>query len=131
MAILKAHVVIVDDEADIRELVQEMLMDEIERTTVCSSVAEVFKILATDTVDLVISDILMPEMDGITFLKELRSKKINTSVVFISGSNDIKVLEKALALGAADFIEKPFQNENLITTVRKHAQVGMMLNKKS
>jgi DNA-binding NtrC family response regulator len=131
MAKLNAHVVVVDDEIDIRELVQEMLIDEIEKITVCSSVAEVFQILSLGPVDLVISDILMPEMDGISFLKELRIKKFNTGVVFISGSNDLKVLEKALALGAADFIEKPFKNENLVATVRKHAQVGMMQNKKS
>ena len=131
MATSSAKILILDDEPEIREIVCELLEEEFLGIVQCENVTGAFKELEGQSFDLIISDIMMPEMSGLDFLKELRIKKVEIPVVFISGTNDMKMLESALALGAADFIEKPFQQADLLAIVRKQAQIGMLINKKS
>lgn len=66
----------------------------------------------------VITDIRMPEMDGIQLLRQIKSSDQNLQVVVITGHGDVSLAVEAMKLGALDFLEKPFDDEALLTTIR-------------
>ena len=101
-------ILIVDDEEDILELLSVILHDEGLRVLAASNGVEALGILAEEKIDLVISDVRMPQMNGIELLTELKNKGPHPPVVFISGYSDISE-EEAYALGVARFIFKPFE----------------------
>jgi two-component system response regulator FixJ len=68
--------------------------------------------------DCVITDIRMPEMSGMELLRELSRRSVRPPVIMITGHGDIPLAVEAMRLGAADFIEKPFQDETLLAAVR-------------
>lgn len=73
----------------------------------------------TDQPDLVISDLRMPGMDGIAFLKELRSRKHTVPVVLLTGHGDVGHAVDAIRSGAEDFLEKPYDSAHLLAVVRR------------
>ena len=66
-----------------------------------------------------VSDVRMPEMDGITLLKQLEASKLSFPVVLITGHGDIKMAVQAITSGAVDFIEKSSDDETILATVRR------------
>jgi two-component system response regulator FixJ len=67
----------------------------------------------------VILDVRMPEMDGIALLSELKLLKLDFPVILMTGHGDIKMAVKALKSGAADFVEKPYDEETILAAVRR------------
>ena len=110
-------ILVVDDEEDILELLSVILHDEGHRVLTASNGVEALGILADEKIDLVITDIRMPQMNGIELLTELNHKGQHPPVVFISGYSDISP-EEAYALGVARFIFKPFEVKTIIQNVR-------------
>lgn len=118
---MKNHILVVDDEPDIRSLVQEILEDEgySVATAEDARVAQIRK--QERQPDLVLLDIWMPETDGITLLKEWKEKQeLVMPVVMMSGHGTVETAVEATRLGAYDFIEKPLSLAKLILTV-EHA----------
>ena len=73
--------------------------------------------MKTQQFDLIFSDVVMPEKDGLSFLEDLKKMELSTPVVMISGQAHIEMAVRATRLGAADFLEKPLSTEKLLLTV--------------
>ena len=73
--------------------------------------------LKTNSADLIVADISMPKMDGLTFIKELRKKQINSDIIFVTASNDTETIQTALKYGAVDYLVKPYEYERFIRTM--------------
>ncbi len=74
------------------------------------------------SIDLVISDLMMDEMDGFEVLKEIKKISPNTPVIIITGYPSNKVAKQALMMGASDIIIKPSDMEEIFHTIRRHIQ---------
>jgi DNA-binding NtrC family response regulator len=112
------HVLVVDDEADIRTLIKDILADESYGVTVAANAAEARKARADDNFDLILLDIWMPDTDGITLLREWSDDgELNCPVVIMSGHGTVDTAVEATRLGAFDFVEKPLSLAKLLRTV--------------
>lgn len=115
-----AHVLVVDDEADIRALIQEILTDENYRVTVAGNAAEARSARQAHRFDLVLLDIWMPDTDGITLLREWSAQgDLDSPVVIMSGHGTVDTAVEATRLGAFDFVEKPLSLAKLLRTVER------------
>ncbi len=112
-----AQVLVVDDEADIRQLLQEILTEEGCRVTTASDATHARSAFAAGDFDLVLLDIWMPDTDGITLLKEWSDSGAICPVVMMSGHGTVDTAVEATRLGAVDFIEKPVSLAKLLRTV--------------
>ncbi|HLT89368.1 MAG TPA: sigma-54 dependent transcriptional regulator [Woeseiaceae bacterium] len=114
-----AHVLVVDDEADIRSLIQDILTDENYRVTVAGNAAEARRARQENKCDLVLLDIWMPDTDGITLLREWAEQGLDCPVVIMSGHGTVDTAVEATRLGAVDFVEKPLSIAKLLRTVEQ------------
>lgn len=113
----QSHILVVDDEPDIRELVREILEDEGYRVTVAEDGESARTAFARSTPDLVLLDIWMPDVDGITLLKEWSAGGLECPVVVMSGHGTVETAIEATRLGAADFVQKPISLARLLSIV--------------
>lgn len=117
----KRNILVVDDEPDIRDLVQEILIDEGFDVEVAESAIQAKQQLASFQPDLILLDIWMPDVDGITLLKEWKEKdNLDAAVIMMSGHGNVETAVEATKHGAYDFIEKPLSIAKLLLTI-KHA----------
>ncbi len=113
-----AHVLVIDDEADIRALIKDILSDENYGVTVAADANEARVAREKKKFDLILLDIWMPETDGITLLREWsESGDMNCPVVIMSGHGTVDTAVEATRLGAFDFVEKPLSIAKLLRTV--------------
>ncbi len=114
-----AHILVVDDETDIRELVKEILEDEQYIVSVAANGAEARQALIERRPDLILLDVWMPDIDGISLLKEWHeSDEKAPPVVVMSGHGTVETAVEATRLGAYDFLEKPLSMAKLLLTIR-------------
>ena len=112
------HVLVVDDEEDIRALIKDILSDENFGVTVAANADEARRARANRKVDLILLDIWMPDTDGITLLREWSdSGDLNCPVVIMSGHGTVDTAVEATRLGAFDLVEKPLSIAKLLRTV--------------
>ncbi|MBF0350799.1 MAG: response regulator [SAR324 cluster bacterium] len=113
-------ILLVDDEDSFRQMLATALTDRYHHHVIqAGNAMEGLKYLQTDTVELVLTDIKMPVMSGIEFIKKLRQDYADLSVMFITGHGDINLSIEALKLGAEDFILKPFKIKALADSLEK------------
>jgi DNA-binding NtrC family response regulator len=113
-----SHVLVVDDEADIRALIQEILTDEGYKVTVAADAKQARSARAETSFDLILLDIWMPDTDGITLLREWSDGgDLGCPVVIMSGHGTVDTAVEATRLGAFDFVEKPLSLAKLLRTV--------------
>lgn len=114
---VKANILVVDDEPDIRQLLQEILEDEGYQVVAAENASAARKYRAERMPDLILLDIWMPDEDGITLLKEwLRDDQL-CPVIMMSGHATVETAVEATRLGAYDFLEKPLSMAKLLVTV--------------
>lgn len=106
-------IAIVDDEQDMRQSISQWLALSGFETEAYSSAEEALKALGQDFPGVVISDIKMPEMDGMTFLKKLMNIDSSLPVIVITGHGDVQMAVEAMRVGAYDFLEKPFDPDRM------------------
>jgi two-component system nitrogen regulation response regulator NtrX len=111
-----AKILIVDDEQSIRGTLGKILEDEGHRTALCDSGEEALAQFARDEFDLIILDLWLPGVDGMTVLERLRAAGA-PPVIVISGHGNIDTAVRATRLGAYDFLEKPLSLERVILTI--------------
>jgi two-component system nitrogen regulation response regulator NtrX len=113
------QVLVVDDEADIRALIQEILSEEGYGVTVAADAVEARSARRDDNFDLILLDIWMPDTDGITLLREWSDEgDLKCPVVIMSGHGTVDTAVEATRLGAHDFVEKPLSLAKLLRTVQ-------------
>lgn len=119
------QILVVDDEADIRDMVQEILTEEGYEVRVAGNAAEARAARSKHQPDLVLLDIWMPDMDGISLLKEwTREDLLSFPVVIMSGHGTVETAIEATKLGALDFVEKPLSLAKLLRTVEHAIEIG-------
>lgn len=117
----RRNILVVDDEPDIRGLVREILEDEGFTVSVAQDAAEARGLIRRCEPDMVLLDIWMPGVDGISLLKEWKqADQLAPPVVMMSGHGNVETAVEATRYGAYDFIEKPLSTAKLLLTV-KHA----------
>jgi two-component system nitrogen regulation response regulator NtrX len=120
-----ARVLVVDDEADIRGLVKEILSEEGYEVEVAADAAQARAARARHEPDLVLLDIWMPQVDGITLLREWSASIVDgCPVVMMSGHGTVETAVEATRLGAFDFVEKPLSLAKLLRTVERALESG-------
>lgn len=113
-----AKILVVDDERNIRNTLKELLEMENHAVSVAENGAQALEVIGKLNPDLVISDIKMPEMDGIDLLRTTLEKYPETNVLMISGHGTIDTAVESIKLGAIDFVEKPIEMNRFLLTVR-------------
>jgi putative nucleotidyltransferase with HDIG domain len=114
------RILVVDDEETIREIVSSMLGGAHFRTRQASSGVEALAILESgEEFDLLLSDLMMAEMDGIALLERAKERYPDMPIVMVTAVHDISVALQALRNGAYDYLLKPFEREQLLNTVRR------------
>ena len=121
------HILIVDDEPDIRDLLREILEDERFEVSTAGSVQEARMAWRSHRPDLVLLDIWMPDGDGISLLKEWSDDQpLDVPVVMISGHGSVETAVEATRLGAYDFLEKPLSMGKLVVTVQRALEMASL-----
>ena len=119
------RILVVDDEADIRGLLSEILAEEGYEIEVAADAASARRAAARQEPDLVLLDIWMPDMDGITLLREWNEKNtLHCPVVMLSGHGTVETAVEATRLGAFDFVEKPLSIAKLLRTAERALEAG-------
>jgi DNA-binding NtrC family response regulator len=113
----KPLILVVDDEPDIRELIKDILEDENYQVTIAANGEEAQAEFNRQLPDLVLLDIWMPDIDGISLLKEFKQQNKAVTIVMMSGHGTIETAVEATRLGASDFIEKPLSMAKLLRGV--------------
>jgi len=127
----KRHILVVDDEPDIRNLVQEILEDEGFNVKVAENAIVARQSIKSTKPDLILLDIWMPDVDGITLLKEWKNSfSQETPIIMMSGHGNVETAVEATRNGAYDFIEKPLSTAKLLLTI-KHALETYSLKSKN
>ena len=127
----KATIVVVDDEEMVLTSLGSFLMLETDYSVeTFTSAEEAVKFIEENEIDLVISDYLMPEMDGITFLAKIRNIKPNVPRIILTGYADKENAIKAInEVGLFQYIEKPWENDDLLIIIRNGLEKKMLMNK--
>ena len=106
-------VLIIDDEPEVRDLLQEFLAGRGYDVLVAESGSAALGILGADQPDLVLLDVAMPNMDGVETLKRIVALQPSMPVIMVTANADIATTSKLLAMGAVDYIPKPFDLDYL------------------
>ncbi len=117
----KAKILVVDDEEDIRELVELNLSQEGFKVIACESGEEALEMAGSQLPDLIILDLMLPGIDGLEVCKKLKSnlKTENIPVVMLTAKGEETDVVTGLEIGADDYITKPFSGKVLVARVRR------------
>ena len=123
-----SDILIVDDERDIRELISEILIDEGYTTRLAGTSEDAMREVTSQPPGLMILDIWLKDsdMDGIDILKKVKSDYPEVPVVIISGHGNIEIAVAAIKQGAYDFIEKPFNIDQLLVVIRRAMETSRL-----
>tara|TARA_B100001142_G_scaffold329895_1_gene394963 strand:+ start:4387 stop:5772 length:1386 start_codon:yes stop_codon:yes gene_type:complete len=121
-------ILIVDDERDIRELISDILIDEGYSTRLAGTSESAMRQINEKRPSMLILDIWLKDssMDGIDILKYVKANYTDVPVVIISGHGNIEIAVAAIKQGAFDFIEKPFNLDQLIVVIRRAMEVSSL-----
>jgi two-component system response regulator FixJ len=134
---VEKHIFFLDDEPTIREVVKETLQDSNFKVTCFGNPIECLARLRSKKCDLLITDLKMPEKDGIELLADIQQLAPWVPVLMITGYGDIQTAVKAMKAGAVDFIEKPLEKKDFVRkiksilkkTVSSHPDLGASLTR--
>ena len=115
-------IAIVDDEKDMRQSISQWLALSGFDTETYASAEDALRGVGSDFPGIVVSDIKMPGMDGMQFLKKLRGVDSALPVIMITGHGDVPMAVEAMRMGAFDFLEKPFNPDKMTELAKKATQ---------
>ncbi|MEO0343508.1 MAG: sigma-54 dependent transcriptional regulator [Pseudomonadota bacterium] len=120
-------IAIVDDEKDMRDSIGQWLALSGHKTETFASATDALKVIGPDYPGIVISDIKMPNVDGIQFLKKLQNLDNAIPVILITGHGDVAMAVEAMRIGAYDFLEKPFNPERMADLAKRAIQTRRLM----
>ncbi len=125
---MSANILIVDDQEDIRSLIEGILSDEGYETSTAKDAQTAVKIISEKAPDMVVLDIWLEDsdMDGMALLKKLTKSHPDMPVIMISGHGSIETAVSAIQIGAYDFIEKPFKSDRLLVLTQRAVEAGRL-----
>ncbi len=112
------RVLVIDDEHKIANAIKKGLEQEAYSVDVSYSGLEAYDLASTEEYDLIILDLMLPEMDGFEICEKLRAKKIHTPILMLTAKSDLDDKVKGLNTGADDYLTKPFAFEELLARVK-------------
>ncbi len=115
-------IAIVDDEQDMRQSISQWLALSGFETETFASAQDALKVIGSDYPGVVVTDIKMPGMDGMAFLKRLMSIDSTLPVIMITGHGDVPMAVEAMRVGAYDFMEKPFNPDRMTELAKRASQ---------
>jgi len=116
-------VLVIDDDREIREWVMAVLESRGYYVLEAENAIRANELLGTESVDLIVLDVMMPWLDGLSLLEAVQtSRKTSAPVIVFTSRQDERIRAKALACGASDFILKPIKASEFLECVRKHLQ---------
>ena len=113
----KGHVYVIDDDPAMRDSLEFLLDSADYAVTLYESALTFLDSMPNLPFGCIVSDVRMPGMDGMDLLKQLKSERARLPVVMMTGHGDVPLAVEAMKLGAIDFIEKPFDDDRLITMI--------------
>ncbi|WP_147916034.1 response regulator transcription factor [Ruania zhangjianzhongii] len=114
----EAHLLVVDDEPNIRELLSASLRFAGFDVTVAADGNEALRQVAASTPDLIVLDVMMPDMDGFTVTRRLRDKGVRVPVLFLTAKDETADKIAGLTVGGDDYVTKPFSLDEVIARIR-------------
>lgn len=122
-----SKVLIVDDDKDISDLISLVLKKEGIDSTIINDSTKVPEIIEKDYFDLILLDIMMPELSGIEVCTKIRDK-VNCPIIFLSAKTEL--IDKMLGyeIGGDDYITKPFNNSELVLKIKSHLRLNKRIN---
>jgi len=114
---VEAHILVVDDDAAIRELIREYLAENDFKVSVAETGADMDKVLSVEVVDLVILDLKLPDEDGLAIARRLR-ESLDLPIIILTGRKDEADRVMGLELGADDYVTKPFSQRELLARIK-------------
>jgi len=119
------HIALIDDDAAVLDSLS-LYFARRELETSCFTDAEAFlaEFDRAAQFDCIVSDVIMPGMSGLDFVQHLRNRHATAPIILITGRGDINMAVSAIRLGAFDFIEKPFDESRLLSSIRNALEIG-------
>jgi two-component system response regulator PilR (NtrC family) len=114
-----SNILIVDDEQSYRQLLSLVFESDGHSVRTAMNGREALTVLQSETIDVIVSDVKMPDMDGIEMLRAIRETQPDLGVVLMTAFASVETAREAFKLGADDFIQKPFDVEELKLIVKK------------
>jgi two-component system response regulator FixJ len=121
---LKPSILIVDDEAGVRSALSGVLRDEGYGVEAVESGEACLDRAMRVSFDAIVLDIWLPGLDGLATLAKLQDRRVDAPVIMISGHGNIESAVRAIKIGAFDFIEKPFDENRLLASIRTAVEAG-------
>lgn len=112
------NILVTEDDKNLRKLISTCLRKNNCNVYEATNGNEALQVLDKEYIDLIISDVMMPEMDGFELIKELRECKYNMPILLITAKGDIKDKKQGFLLGADDYMVKPIDIEELVLRVK-------------
>ncbi len=123
---------IVDDEPDLAEGLRRTIQSDLDcRILVAGNGSDALQMVEDDTVDVVLADIIMPKMDGLSLLREIKARYPAVTVIMMTAYGTIEKAVEAIKLGAYDFIKKPLNQERLMHLIRKGLELNRLVRQNS
>jgi len=115
---MRANLLIIDDDANTLASLARAFRLAGHEATVCDNPVRALEMVRAEKFDLIFSDVVMPGMDGLSLLEQIKAAGVKTPVVMMSGQAHIEMAVRATKLGALDFLEKPLSTDKLLLTVQ-------------
>ena len=127
---MSEKILLVDDEEDFLEIMAERMQARDMEVHTCTTAQEALKKIKEENFDAIILDFMMPGMDGMHALKEIKSKSPESQIILLTGHATIEKSVEAMKLGAADFLEKPADLEALEKKIKDAKTKRMVIVQK-
>ena len=115
----RKKILVVDDEESMRHMLTLILKREGYEAQAVEKGSEALQLVDSESFDFILSDVVMPEMDGLTLLQALKQKKVEASVIMMSAYGNLDTAVEAMKRGAYDYVNKPFKPDEILLTLRK------------
>ncbi|HEY8432543.1 MAG TPA: response regulator transcription factor, partial [Sandaracinaceae bacterium] len=118
------HVLVVDDQPEVRSVLQRALERERHRVTLAATLEEARIAIAVDPPEVVVLDVALPDGNGIDLCRELRARDVRTPILLLTAHGEVRRRVEGLDAGADDFLSKPFAIAELRARVRALGRRG-------
>ncbi len=123
---MSKNVLVIDDEPNMRHMLTALLEKAGYAVTVAADGVDGLSILESKAFDLILCDVRMPRMDGLSFLKQITKQGLNTTTIVMSAYGTIDTAVEAMKLGAVDYISKPFKADEILLKLAQFEEKGRL-----